>query len=192
MRITNDHPCTPTAATRTRAAASEATDKGFAATLSSAVEASETESDGPAPEFSAATYRLFAAVDLERGDTDHAALHLSRVPDAREAGIPLHPSGVLSEIGRWDYTEAAAALPETGRFDTATGQGLRTFIPYNTTGETPGAETPAGEECGPTETAAADAANAASIRGRAGTRGAASTELVERQIRAGIAELLEV
>lgn len=196
VRITNEHPCSPAANTKTRVS-SQQTDNGFASTLASAVESSDGESDGPPPEFSAATYRLFAAIDLERGDTKHAALHLSRVADAREAGIPLHPSGVLSEIGRWDYTEAAAALPETGRFDTASGQGAHHFIPYNVTGD----DEPAAEDCAPTATAAAadatvEVANATSVdrlRGRFATLGAASSEeLRNRQLRAGIEDLLDV
>jgi hypothetical protein len=191
VRITNDHPCTPTTATRTRTPAADANDTPFATTLASAVEASDGETNARPPELSAATYRLFAAIDLERGDTEHAALHLSRVPDAREAGVPLHPSGVLSEIGRWDYTRAAAALPETGRFlDTArSGQGEHNFIPYDATG----GDDPASEDCGPAESAATDTATTATIRGRFAPRGAATdTELTERRIRAGIAGLFDV
>ena len=190
MRISNDHPCTPPSATRSRATGTQASDNPFATTLASAVEASDSETNARPPELSAATYRLFAAINLERGDTEAAARHLSRVPDAREAGIPLHPSGVLSEIGRWDYTEAAAALPETGRFDTASGQGAHHFIPYNATG----GDEPAADDCAPAETAAADAATAeTTIRGRLGTRGAIDeTELVERRLRAGMAGLFDV
>ncbi len=197
MRVTNDHSCSPAANTKTRVA-SQQTDNGFASTLASAVESGDDgESNSRPPEFSAATYRLFAAIDLERGDTEHAALHLSRVADAREAGIPLHPSGVLSELGRWDYTEGAAALPETGVFDTASGQGEHNFIPYNVTG----GDEPAAEDCAPTETAAAaDATTQVAsettvdrLRGRFATLGAASSdELRNRQLRAGIEELLDV
>ena len=53
--------------------------------------ANESDVGSRPPELSAATYRLFAAIDLERGDTEHAALFLAWSPDAREAGIPLHP-----------------------------------------------------------------------------------------------------
>lgn len=154
MRIAADHSSSSTLNARGRVA-SQQTDKGFADTLTSAVEASASETDTHPPEFSAATYRLFAAIDLEQGDTKNAARHLSRVADAREPGLPLHPSGVLSELGRWDYTEAAAALPETGRFDSATGQGEPTFIPYNDWVEKPKTDGSA-----PTETAAVDSITA--------------------------------
>jgi hypothetical protein len=127
MRIGADHSYSSTTNSRGRVA-SQQTNQGFAGTLASAAEASG--SGIHPPELSAATYRLFAAIDLERGDTKHAALHLSRVADAREAGLPIHPSGVLSELGRWDYTEAAAALPETGRFDSLSGQGVLRFTSY--------------------------------------------------------------
>jgi hypothetical protein len=189
MRIHADHGCTPIATNRTHVASSQ-TDNGFADALASAVESGdgETDSDGPAPELSAATYRLFAAIDLERGDTKHADLHLSRVADAREAGLPLHPTGLLSDVGRWDYTEAAAALPETGRFDTASGQGEATFIPYNATGKA----TSAGD-CDPAETAAVDAATETALdRLRAAVaaspgRNADATRLALREI----ADLIE-
>jgi len=189
VRITNDHPCSPAANTRSRVASQES-DKGFAATLASAVQASDTEDDSPPPEFSAATYRLFAAIDLARGDTEHADFHLSRVPDAREAGLPLHPSGVLSEVGRWDYNEAAAALPQTGRFDTATGQGVQSFIPYNATG---GDET-AGQDCAPTESAATDttAADATAVDRVRGRFAPSADELAARYLRAGIEDLSDV
>jgi hypothetical protein len=145
VRIACDQPHSTSTNSRSRVA-SQRSDAGFADTLASAVEASESESDSsPPPELSAATYRLFAAIAIERGDTETAARHLSRVPDAREAGLPLHPSGVLSENGRWDYTEGAAALPETGRFDTASGQGRLQFIPYNTYGDAPPVEDCTGE-----------------------------------------------
>jgi len=169
MRIQTDHSCAPVANNRSRVASSQ-TDNKFADALASAVETSDTESDtgGPQPELSAATYRLFAAIDLERGDTEHAALHLSRVADAREAGLPLHPTGVLSDVGRWDYTSAAAALPDTGRFDTASGQGEATFIPYDATGTQP-----SGSNCDPAENAAAtDTATESAL---ARLRAAAST-----------------
>lgn len=189
MRIESDHSCSPTNNNRTRVASSQ-TDKGFADTLASAVGASdsETEIDGPPPEFSAATYRLFAAIDLERGDTEHAARHLSRVADAREAGLPLHPTGLLSEVGRWDYTEGAAALPETGRFDTATGQGEATFIPYNAR-----REQPAAGDCDPAETATAATNEAAVDRLRAAAaapsiRNAGATRIA---LRDGLEDLLE-
>lgn len=166
MRIGSDHSCSSASETRRRVASSQ-TDNGFASALASAVESGDEESSGPKPELSAATYRLFAAVATERGDTAHADLFRSRASDAREAGIPLHPSGVLSDTGRWDYTEAAAAIPETGHFDTATGQGVRTFIPYNTTRD---AEAPA--DCDPTSEAAAAPTQVASagIRGTRTTR----------------------
>jgi hypothetical protein len=151
MRIGCDHSVSSAPNARSRVASS-ASDNGFADTLASAVDAADTESDARPPELSAATYRLFAAIDLERGDTKHADLHLSRVPDAREAGIPLEPTGLLSDVGRWDYTEAAAALPQTGKFDTATGQGERSFIPYNARPDTP---TPADCSGEPTTTTVA-------------------------------------
>jgi hypothetical protein len=135
MRIGCDHSVASTTSSERRVAVQQR-DAGFADTLASAVEA-DTDTDARPPELSAATYRLFAAIDLERGDTKHAELHLSRVPDAREAGIPLQPAGVLSDVGRWDYTEAAAALPETGKFDSATGQGVGAFIPYNARPDAP-------------------------------------------------------
>ena len=147
MRIGADHSYSSTTNSRGRVA-SQQTNQGFADTLASAAEASGSETNSHPPELSAATYRLFAAIDLERGDTEHAALHLSRVADAREAGLPLHPSGVLSELGRWDYTEAAAALPETGRLDSLSGQGVLRFTSYgpaNGTRET-GPGTPAATE----------------------------------------------
>ena len=150
MRISTDHSCSSAPETRRRTAASQR-DAGFASTLASAVESGEEETSGRKPELSAATYRLFAAVATERGDTTHADLFRARAADAREAGLPLHPSGVLSDTGRWDYTTAAAAIPETGHFDTATGQGVQSFIPYDTT--TDKTEKPA--DCDPTSEAAA-------------------------------------
>ncbi len=144
MRIGCDRSVGSTNASERRVVAQQR-DAGFADTLASAVDAADTETDARPPEFSAATYRLFAAIDLERGDTKHAELHLSRVPDAREAGIPLEPAGLLSDVGRWDYTEAAAALPQTGRFDTATGQGVRAFIPYDARPDAPTPSDCAGE-----------------------------------------------
>jgi hypothetical protein len=77
---------------------------------------------------------------MERGDGEAAARYLAKVPDAREPGLPVVPSGVLAENGRWDYTSAAAALPETGVFDTASGQGARAFDPYVMPQSTPPAE----------------------------------------------------
>ena len=141
MRIGCDHSTSPTTqSTRGRTNATAATSEQFADTLASAVEATTNDVDvSRPPELSAATYRLFAAIDLERGDTEHAQGFLDRVPYAREAGIPLHRTGALSETGRWDYTPAAAALPETGIFDTASGQGAPDFFPYNT-GEPPSAD----------------------------------------------------
>lgn len=146
MRIGSDHSCSPTTETRKRVASSQS-DSGFAQALASAVESSDEESTGPKPELSAATYRLFAAVAIERGDEAHASFFRARATDAREAGIPLHPAGVLSETGRWDYTEDAAAIPETGHFDTASGQGTARFIPYNTTRDT--AAIPEPDDCAP-------------------------------------------
>jgi hypothetical protein len=129
VRVTNNHSCS--SATETKKSVAQAhSSNGFAEALSSAT-ASDDDGNTRKPELSAATYRLFAAVATERGDTTHANLFRTRAAAAQEAGIPLHPSGVLSETGRWDYNEKAAKIPETGHFDTATGQGLRTFIPYN-------------------------------------------------------------
>jgi hypothetical protein len=191
VRVTSDHPCSSPTNTRSRVA-SHQTDGAFADTLASAVEASESDAPAHPPELSAATYRLFAAIDLERGDTKHAALHLSRVPDAREAGVPLQPTGLLSDVGRWDYTEAAAALPETGRFDTASGQGERTFIPYNAR------TVPApADDCAPSETAAAPTTPTDEavdrLRGRLAPSGSPTrdqgTQPVE--LRAGIEALLQ-
>jgi hypothetical protein len=184
VRIEPDHGCTPTTKAQKRAVA-ETADTGFAATLASAVEASDdSDASSRPPEFSAATYRLFAAIDLARGDTAHAELHLGRVEDAREAGIPLHPAGVLNEIGRWDYTEDAAALPQTGSFDTASGQGSNTFIPYDATQDTGGAS-----ECDPAESAAA--ADAAAVDRLHAPRAASDDGTEQRALRAGIAALLE-
>ncbi len=156
MRIGSDHSCSSATETRKRVATSQ-TDNGFAQALASAVESGDEESTGPKPELSAATYRLFAAAAIERGDETHANLFRARAADAREAGIPLHPTGLLSETGRWDYTEDAAAIPETGHFDTASGQGTATFIPYDTTRGA--GETPEPDDCAPaaegTEVAAA-------------------------------------
>ncbi|MCC6850341.1 MAG: hypothetical protein IT294_17770 [Deltaproteobacteria bacterium] len=178
MRIGFDHSCSSATETRRRVAAPQ-TGHGFAGALASAVEGGDdaSSSGGRKPELSAATYRLFAAVAAERGDTAHAEHFRARAVDAREAGIPLHPSGVLSDTGRWDYTEAAAAIPETGHFDTATGQGMRTFIPYNTTRDRriPGAaEAPADRA-----PAAATPATLASsgLRGARATRESARTEI---------------
>ena len=193
MRIQSDHPCSSATNARGRVASQQIAN-GFADTLASAAAASDTETTTHPPELSAATYRLFAAIELARGDTAHAALHLSRVPDAREAGIPLHPAGVLSEIGRWDYTEAAAALPQTGRFDTATGQGEHTFIPYNTL-----AERPATGNRAPTEAATTDAAATTSdstvdrLRGHFATLAASarSAQAPRIEVRAAIEALLD-
>jgi hypothetical protein len=181
MRISSDHSCTAATETRKRVASSQS-DNGFAQALASAVESSDEEGPrGSQPEFSAATYRLFAAVATERGDEKHASLFRARAADAREAGIPLHPAGVLSETGRWDYTDAAAAIPETGHFDTASGQGTATFIPYDTTRDRDVAGEP--EDCAG-ETAAASANDVLdrlriatadlgdTIRGTSTTRGA--------------------
>jgi hypothetical protein len=190
VRIESDRSCSSATSTRSRVA-SQQTDKEFADTLASAVQAGDAESDTHPPELSAATYRLFAAIDLARGDTEHAALHLSRVPDAREAGLPLHPSGLLSEVGRWDYTEAAAALPQTGRFDTATRQGEPTFIPYNTRAE----RSSTGDR---TETAAASDGSASAdttvdrLRGRFATLADATRAQTTRiELRDGIETLRE-
>jgi len=136
VRIGSDHSYLSTINARGHVSSPQ-TNQGFADTLASAVGSSASGTDGPPPELSAATYRMFAAISIERGNTEQAAIHLSRVADAREPGLPLRPSGVLSESGRWDYNEAAAALPETGRFDSGTGQGNLTFIPYNTWGGKP-------------------------------------------------------
>ena len=176
MRIGPDHGCSPTSATRGRATSSRS-DAGFADELATAtaVESEATSSGGSPPELSAATYRLFASVFAERGDTEAAARYLAKVPDAREAGLPVVPSGVLAENGRWDYNSAAAALPETGIFDTASGQGARTFEPYVMPQSTPSAE-----DCAPTETAAADATPAAA---------ATADDLAERLRRRGGAEV---
>ncbi|MCC6764835.1 MAG: hypothetical protein IT293_09250 [Deltaproteobacteria bacterium] len=181
MRIGSNHSCSSATETRRRVVSPQ-TDSGFAGALASAVESGDGESGGGTgrkPELSAATYRLFAAVAIERGDTVHADHFRARAADAREAGIPLHPSGVLSDTGRWDYTEDAAAIPETGHFDTATGQGVRTFIPYNTTRDR-NAEAPSGAEaphdCPP---AAARSTGLASsgLRGAQTTRATAHPEL---------------
>jgi hypothetical protein len=193
MRIESNHSCPSTTNNRSRVASSQ-TDNGFADQLASAVDASDSDTDTATdtrpPELSAATYRLFAAIDLERGDTLHAALHLSQVPDAREAGLPLHPAGLLSGIGRWDYTEEAAALPETGRFDTASGQGEATFIPYNARPAQPAAAS----ECDPAETAGADATTETAIdrlRAAASTASTRNIAAPDIALRAGIEELLE-
>ncbi len=145
MRIGTDHARSSTPPTHSRVASSRS-DTGFADTLTTAVESGATAGRGSPPELSAATYRLFASVFLERGDTEAAARYLAKVPDAREAGLPVVPSGVLAENGRWDYTPAAAALSETGVFDTGTGQGARTFEPYVMP-----QSTPAGADRAPTE-----------------------------------------
>lgn len=129
MRIASDHQASSTNTARSRTA-SRQSDSGFGNTLASALGATGDEKTGPPPELSAATYRLFAAINLERGDTAHAARHLARVADAREAGLPVHPSGALAENGRWDYTAAAAALPETGIFESTSGQGKLRFTAY--------------------------------------------------------------
>lgn len=105
-----------------------ATNTGFAGVLTAV--AREDNETGPEPELSSATYRLFAAIAAERGDTAHATHFRDRAAQAREAGLPLHPSGVLAESGRWDYTPAAALIPETGRFDSRSGQGALRFTSY--------------------------------------------------------------
>jgi hypothetical protein len=138
MRIGTDHAGSPTQTTRNRISSARA-ESGFADTLATAVESDATSGTGSPPELSAATYRLFASVFLERGDTERAAAYLAKVPDAREAGLPVVPSGVLAENGRWDYTTGAAALTETGIFDSANGQGARTFEPYVMPQSTPAA-----------------------------------------------------
>lgn len=146
MRIGTDHARSSTPMTQGRVAATRS-DSGFADALTTAV-ASPAASSGSPPELSAATYRLMASVFLERGDTDAAARYLAKVPDAREAGLPAVPSGVLADNGRWDYTPAAAALPETGVFDTASGQGARTFEPYAMPQSTPAVDDRAAREPG--------------------------------------------
>jgi hypothetical protein len=111
-----------------RRSTSSATSNGFADVLTAATR--EGSGTGPEPELSSATYRLFAAIAAERGDAAHATHFRNRAAEAREAGLPLHPSGVLAENGRWDYTPAAAAIPETGRFDSRSGQGVLRFTSY--------------------------------------------------------------
>lgn len=111
-----------------RRSAPAATNSGFADVLTSV--ARHDSETGPEPELSSATYRLFAAIAAERGDTTHATHFRERAAQAREAGVPLHPSGVLAENGRWDYTPAAALVPETGRFDSRSGQGVLRFTSY--------------------------------------------------------------
>lgn len=178
MRIGSDHTTSPTAANRGRTTSSRS-DSGFADTLNTAVASEATSSGGSPPELSAATYRLFASVFMERGDGEAAARYLAKVPDAREAGLPVVPSGVLAENGRWDYNSAAAALPETGIFDSASGQGARTFDPYVMP-----QSTPEPDECPPTETAAgttrtpptpSDLAERLRYRGGAATTSTASS-----------------
>jgi hypothetical protein len=153
MRIGSEHSCSNVTGNR-RSVASSRGDTGFADALASATEATDPADDAAAsdrpPELSSATYRLFAAVATERGDDAGAAYFSSRAADAREAGIPLHPSGVLSDTGRWDYNEAAAAIPETGHFDTTNGQGASVFTPYHT----PHTDAPAGCDGENTVTAA--------------------------------------
>jgi hypothetical protein len=182
MRVACDSPhSTSTTTSRSRTASQRSESTGFADTLASAVESSESGSGSSRPPgLSAATYRLFAAVALERGDVETAARHLSRVPDAREAGLPVQPSGVLSESGRWDYTEAAAALPETGRFDSANGQGRLQFIPYNTYAD---ADTPPAEDCAGETAATTDAppAPTEAPRVRGGERGERGLRLALRE-----------
>lgn len=132
MRIGFDHSSSSATDTRRRVASSRS-DAGFADALASAAEANDdegTSANSRKPELSAATYRLFAAVALQRGDTAHADHFRARAADAREAGLPVHPSGVLAENGRWDYTPAAALIPETGRFDSRSGQGVLRFTSY--------------------------------------------------------------
>jgi hypothetical protein len=169
VRIGPDHPYPSASETRRRLAAPSAT-TGFADALTSAAEtgaAASAGSHGHEPELSAATYRLFAAVALERGDTAHADHFRARAADAREAGLPLHPSGVLAENGRWDYTSAAAAIPETGRFDTASGQGTAAFVPYDTTARS----------SAPQRHAPATPTTIANLRGTGSARAAAHPEL---------------
>ena len=190
MRIGCDHSVSSTSPSDRRSVAQQR-EAGFADTLASAVDAAGTETNARPPELSAATYRLFAAIDLERGDTKHAELHLSRVPDAREAGIPLEPAGLLSDVGRWDYTEAAAALPQTGKFDTATGQGVRSFIPYNARPDAPASSGCTGEPT--TTTAVSDGDLVDRLRGAVadlenGTRGGRDTRT---QSAAAVAALLD-
>ncbi len=153
MRVTNQQSFLPPTETR-KSTHQTASRNAFADALDSAT-ASDDGGRGK-PELSAATYRLFASVAVERGDTVHANLFRARAAAATEAGIPLQPSGFLSENGRWDYTEAASKIPETGHFDTATGQGMRSFVPYKN-----GAKTAA------TTTAIAQAATDATTTARA-------------------------
>lgn len=147
MRIGTDHARSSMPTTESRVGSTRS-DSGFADALTTAVASPATSSGGSPPELSAATYRLMASVFLERGDTAAAARYLAKVPDAREAGLPAVPSGVLAENGRWDYTAAAAALPETGVFDTASGQGARTFEPYAMPQSTPAVDDRASTEPG--------------------------------------------
>lgn len=169
MRIGSDHATSPTAANRSRTTSSRS-DNRFADTLNTAVASEATSSGGSPPELSAATYRLFASVFMDRGDSEAAARYLAKVPDAREPGLPVVPSGVLAENGRWDYTSGAAALPETGIFDTASGQGERTFDPYVMPQSTPPAETAAPR----TPATPSDLAERLRYRGGAATTASAS------------------
>jgi hypothetical protein len=183
MRIGSDHATSPTAASRSRTTSSRS-GGGFADTLNTAVASKATSSGGSPPELSASTYRLFASVFMERGDSEAAARYLAKVPDAREAGLPVVPTGVLAENGRWDYNSAAAALPETGVFDSATGQGARTFDPYVMPQSTP---EPDGRR--PTETAAGTTrtpATPADLAERLRYRGGAATTSTASAVRASV------
>lgn len=183
MRIGTDHtrPSTPAAQSRV---ASSRSDTGFADSLTTAVASEASSSGGSPPELSAATYRLMASVFMERGDGEAAARYLAKVPDAREAGLPAVPSGVLAENGRWDYNSAAAALPETGIFDSASGQGARSFDPYVMP-----QTTPAPDECPPTETAAGTTrtpATPSDLADRLRYRGGAATTSAASAVRAAV------
>lgn len=183
MRIGSDHATSPTTTNRSRTASARS-DSGFADTLNTAVASKATSNGGSPPELSAATYRLFASVFMERGDEEAAARYLAKVPDAREAGLPVVPSGVLAENGRWDYTSAAAALPETGIFDSATGQGTRTFDPYVMP-----QSTPEPDDRSPTETAAGSTrtpATPADLAERLRYRGGAATTSSASAVRASV------
>lgn len=187
MRIGSDHATSGTAANRSRTTSARS-DNGFADTLNTAVASEATSSGGSPPELSAATYRLFASVFMERGDAEAAARYLAKVPDAREAGLPVVPSGVLAENGRWDYNSAAAALPETGVFDSASGQGARTFEPYVMP-----QSTPEPDECPPTETTGGTTrtpATDADLADRLRYRGGAATTSSASAVRASVESAL--
>lgn len=87
-----------------------------------------------APEFSAATYRLFALDAFKKGKFDRECFYLQQAVNAVEPGLPYQKSGSLSQDCRWDYNAEVAATYASPVFNgiwcPGKGPGFQTCKPY--------------------------------------------------------------